>query len=263
MQMSELLPPPLRHRLLGGFLTRLARHPLAEGFALRGGMFVRHVRPDLPRRAHDVDLVCRLPYEPYVIRQVLSEVLDDRDVDDGVGFDAVNIELVGVWRGPSTPALTLRATGAVGPQLGHLSVDLLFGLPLWPEPEPIPWETSSPGDRIWMCRPETVIGRKVQVVTELGRQGWRPKDLADLDHLLALDLDPHVLRDAIEAAFETGRGTLGHAREAFGSTAWWGGALALRRWQHLAPRAGYAPSRDPLAIAHAVRSRLAPILGGS
>lgn len=251
---DPFLPPALRHRLLEGFLARLARHPEADAFALRGGMMVRHVLPGAGRRVRDVDLLCELPYDPSGLRRLLGEVLSDRTVDDGVGFDPAGRHLCGVWRGPVTPALCLRAMGAVGAALGRISVDVVFGLPVWPPPEAT---TLGAGVRLRVCRPEVVIGRKVQVVTASGPHRWRPKDLADLERLLQLDLDVGTLGQAVEVAFEHGEGSFAEAAEVFGRASWWSSAPAVARWS----RAGHAAHADPAAAAAAVREALAPVFG--
>src|SRR5215831_16704675 len=74
-----------RHRLLAGFVRRLAEGAAADAFALRPGMLVRHWFPGRPAR--DVDLVCRLPYELRAMRAVFARTLA-RDAADGVVFEA-------------------------------------------------------------------------------------------------------------------------------------------------------------------------------
>ncbi len=51
-----------------------------------------------------------------------------------------------------------------------------------------------------MCRPESIVGQKVQALWHLGMLGWRPKDLNDLRLLLArVAMDDAELRRAITA----------------------------------------------------------------
>src|SRR5438874_2047748 len=76
-----------RHRLLGGFVRRIAEGADADAFALRGGMLVRHWFPESRRPARDVDLVCRLPYELHAMRARFARTLA-RDAEDGVVFEA-------------------------------------------------------------------------------------------------------------------------------------------------------------------------------
>jgi len=257
---EHLVAPAVRHRLLGGFLARMARHPDADGFVLRGGMLVRHLLPSSGRRALDVDLVCRLPYEPWAMRRRLEEILADHTVRDGVGFDPKSIHLDGVWRGSNTPALCLRALGAVGAELATLTVDLLFGLPLWPETEPTTSMTWG-GGVLQVARPETLIGRKIEVVTQLGRSRWRAKDLADLHLLLGLDLDRSTLGEAIERAFDGSPVGIHQARSAFRRSSWWRHTTAAGRWSRFNSVAGHGRHADVQAAAAAVRSAVAPVFG--
>src|SRR5687768_14688386 len=78
---------PVRHRLLGGFVRRIAEGGDADAFALRGGMLVRHWFPESRRPARDVDLVCRLPYDVRAMRALFARTLA-REVGDGVVFEA-------------------------------------------------------------------------------------------------------------------------------------------------------------------------------
>src|SRR5215510_13547122 len=66
---------PARHRLLAGFVRRIAEGDDADAFALRGGMLVRHWFPASRRPARDVDLVCRSPYDLRAMRAVFARAL--------------------------------------------------------------------------------------------------------------------------------------------------------------------------------------------
>src|SRR5690348_8989431 len=55
-------PEVIRHRLLEGFLLRLARLPDADHFILRGGMLMRLWFRPLARPADDLDLVSTYPF---------------------------------------------------------------------------------------------------------------------------------------------------------------------------------------------------------
>src|SRR5262245_43801439 len=94
-----------RHRLLEGFLLRLARRPEAEAFALRGGMLVRHWFPACGRPARDIDLACALPYDFAMIRALLRSILADHQVADGVTFDAAVFRLDALHAASAQPGL--------------------------------------------------------------------------------------------------------------------------------------------------------------
>ena len=84
---------------------------------------------------------------------------------------------------------------------------------------------------MWMCRPEAVVGQKMQALWHLGMLGWRPKDLNDLRLLLArVPMDAAELREAIAASFADMGGTGDDARALFGPSSWWGMKLSSARW---------------------------------
>jgi hypothetical protein len=249
-----------QHRLLEAFLLRLARAPDAGAFVLRGGMRVRQLVPAAGRPARDVDLVCRLPYDPRDVARRIRAVLADDHVRDGAWFDPA-ARFAPWWR-PGHPGLHVLALGAVDGVPGRIAVDLAFGLPLWPEPELGPLATRRGAARLWMSRPEALIGRKLQVVTQLGRGGWRPKDLWDLDLLLAHAApDRAVLGAAVEAAFAGCAESLADAREVFGHPGWWEGRRAEVRWHRFADGTGGPVHDDLAATVASVRRSLAPVLG--
>lgn len=234
--------------LADAFLRRLARHPDAEGYVLRGGVRVRQLVPSARRPATDVDLVCRLPYDVPAVRRTLEEVLAT-ELADGVRLAPGSLRLDLRWR-PGRPGLRVTAADAGG--VGF-AIDLTFGLPLWPEPVPV---ALPGGGRLWAVRADTVVGRKVQVTTALGRGGWRPKDLHDLRLLLGADtVEPGALGPAIDAAFHGEPQDRREAREVFEHPAWWAGPAAEARWARFAARRGLAASL-PDTVA-AVRQGLA------
>ncbi|MEZ4236956.1 MAG: nucleotidyl transferase AbiEii/AbiGii toxin family protein [Myxococcota bacterium] len=215
----------LRHRLLEGFLLRLAREPDADAFVLRGGLRVRQLAR---RTARDADLVCRLPYDVPDVRARLERTLS-RDAGDGAWFDAATLHLAPVWVGH--PALRLHAAGAADGAPGPIAVDLVFGMPLWPPPEPATLRAERGAATLWMSRPEALIGRKLQVIASRGRLRWRPKDLADIDALLP-HADPRALGPAVEAAFD-GAERVSEVRHAFVRPSWW--APGRARWRAATP----------------------------
>src|SRR5690606_29041651 len=54
---------------------------------------------------------------------------------------------------------------------------------------------------LWMCPPEMLVGRKLQVMAQLGPQRWRPKDLSDVWMILRGARTGDALGEAIERAF--------------------------------------------------------------
>ena len=199
----------IRHRLLEGMLLRLARLPDADHFILRGGMLMRLWFRPYDRPAADLDLVSTFPFCVEETARRFLPVLADRGVDDGVKFDTERFRMEGIWQNtdfPGRAAVRLRrGRGDRGRfQRGH---DLRRAA----DPGAGAERVSDAGLRadarsLWMCRPETITGRKLHALLHMGMLHWRPKDLNDLRLLLGrvpMNLDD--LPEAIAASF-TSRG---------------------------------------------------------
>jgi hypothetical protein len=120
-----------RHRLLEGFVLRLALQPDADAFVLRGGMLLRQWFPALGRPALDLDLLCALPFDVQDLRHRLRAVLA-QPVGDGVTFTPERFRLDPIWVNTPAPGLRLFAVGRVDEELADLRVDVTFGLRPWP-----------------------------------------------------------------------------------------------------------------------------------
>jgi uncharacterized protein (TIGR02996 family) len=221
-----------RHRLLEGVLLRLARRPDAGEFVLRGGMLMRHWFRPLPRPAEDLDLVATFPFDVEEAARRFLPVLADDAVADGVAFDVERTRFEGIWLSTGSPGVRVFASGTVGEAEADFNVDITFGPP--PRPAPvfgeIPTASGEPA-RVWVCRPEAVVGHKVQALWHRGMLGWRPKDLIDLRLLLAcVPMDAAELRGAIAAYLADVGGTGDDARAIFGQEAWWSMKLSSARW---------------------------------
>lgn len=235
-------------------LIRLGRAPDADAFVLRGGARIRRWVPRRP--ANDLDLVVRMPYDPRGIEAHLRAALA-RAAPDGVRFDPERVRIAHGWH-PETPGVLVEAWGAADRGAEQrVRLDLRFALPLGPEPEP----ERVGGCRVWQARPETLIARKLRVLAEHGRAGWRCKDLADVA-LLATRAPPDPARFelALRAAF--GDAPRAEAREMLTHPAWWAGAAMAGRWARFAAGAPHDVPDTLDAAVGAVRG-LAAALGGA
>jgi hypothetical protein len=201
MVRQALADKPARHRLLGGFVRRLAVGDDAEAFALRGGMLVRHWFPHSRRPARDVDLVCRLPYDLRTMRALFARTLA-RDVGDGVVFEADRFRVDRIQTATPHPGMRLFAVGRAGGVFGEISIDATFDMPVWPDAVRDDLHLGqSDAVPFWLCPPEMLVGRKLQVLAQLGPHRWRPKDLSDVWMILRGSLTGGFLGEAIERAF--------------------------------------------------------------
>jgi hypothetical protein len=222
-----------RHRLFEGILLRLARLPDADQLILRGGMLMRHWFRPIPRPANDLDLVSTASFSVEETGRQFRQLLANRDVDDGVTFDSKRFRVDGIWLQTNFPGVRVFTAGKVDGEEDQFTVDITFGEPMVPAPRLDDYPTSGNGTaRIWMCRPETITGRKLHALRQMGMLRWRPKDLNDLRLLLErVPMDDSDLCDAIAASFASRDNTMAEARAIFGSDSWWTMKTSAVRWQ--------------------------------
>jgi hypothetical protein len=254
-----------RHRLLEGVLLRLARRPDAGAFVLRGGMLLRHWFRPIPRPAEDLDLVATFPFSVEEAAARFLPVFADTAVADGAAFDAERVRVEAIFLDTGSPGVRVFASGAAGGAEADFHVDLTFG----PPPRPAPVFGAIPtacgeAARVWMCRPESIVGQKVQALGHLGMLSWRPKDLDDLRLLLAgAPIDAGEARGAVAASFAALGRTGDDVRAVFGPSSWWGMKRSSARWLDFVKASrGRDVPRDLAAVVAEVAGRLAPILEG-
>jgi Nucleotidyl transferase AbiEii toxin, Type IV TA system len=252
-----------RHRLLEGVLLRLARLPDADHFLLRGGMLMRLWFRPLPRPAADLDLVSTFPFGVEETARRFLPLLADRGIDDGVTFDPERCRVEGIWLNTNFPGVRLFAAGEVDGVEDDFTVDVTFGEPLVPEPElgEYPMLDSALTARLWMCRPETITGRKLHALMHMGMLHWRPKDLNDLRLLLGrVPMNPAVLPEAIAVSFTSRGDTTADARALFARD-WWATKMAAARWQDFVKESrGQEVPPNLTRVVAEVAERLNPIL---
>jgi hypothetical protein len=253
-----------RHRLLEGVLLRLARLPEADHFILRGGMLMRLWFRPLARPAADLDLVSTGPFRVEETAHRFAPLLADRGVADGVTFDPERFRVEGIWLNTDFPGVRLFASGEVDGVEDEFTVDVTFGEPLVPPPQRAEYPTLCRGlaARLWMCRPETITGRKLHALKHMGLRHWRPKDLNDLRLLLGrVPMDPAELPGAIAASFTSRGDTTADARSVFGRDSWWTLKTSSARWRDFVKESGGQGVPGNLAhVVMEVAERLKPIL---
>lgn len=249
----------IRHRLLEGVLLRLARLPDAGGVVLRGGMLLRHWFRPTPRRALDLDLVAHSPLSARDATRF--QLMFSDTVADGVTFDIDGIAVEGIWLQSDHPGIRIHVRGAYAGNEEDIQVDVTGGPP--PRPAAVMSElpTSTHTVRLWTCRPESIVGQKVQALWHLGMPGWRPKDLDDLRLLLArVPMDDAAMCEAIIAAFTELGGTGRDVRGLFGPDSWWNMKHASARWGDYVADAGRNGVRNLSTVVARVAAQLKPIL---
>lgn len=237
---------PVRHRLLAGFVRRIAQGPEADAFALRGGLLVRHWFPESRRPARDVDLVCRLPYDVRAMRAVFARTLA-RAAGDGVVFEADRFRVDRIQTATPSPGMRLFAVGRADGVFGEISIDTTFAMPIWPDAARGELRLDGGDVPFWLCPPEMLVGRKLQVLAQLGPHRWRPKDLSDVWMILRGSLTGRALGEAIERAFAG----FDHAPlEDLMTEAFWSDRSSDLRWSRFVgelPR-GVVPARSSTLV---------------
>jgi hypothetical protein len=252
------------HRLLEGALLRLARLPHADSLILRGGMLMRLWFRPLDRPAADLDLVATFGFSVEETARRFVPVLADRGVDDGVTFDTERFRVEGIWLNTNFPGVRLFASGEVAGVEDEFSVDVTFGEPLIPQPQcgEYPMQDSQLTARLWMCRPETITGRKLHALLHMGMLHWRPKDLNDLRLLLGrVPMNVADLAEAIAVSFTSRGNTPADARSLFRRDSWWTMKTSRARWQDFVKEArGQEIPGDLARVVAEVAQRLGPVL---
>lgn len=181
---------------IAAVLRRLASSPRRESFVVRGGVVTAALVAPRPRRIEDLDLLAQVDrFDGVALFGAIAEVLATA-LDDGVAIGAPTSEVI--WAETAFPGLRVRADVEGTP----LQVDIGVGDPMHGGPVE---RALAPGATVWTCRAETMLGWKLHGMFERGPGRWRPKDLHDLDLLLALDLDRDLVVPSITLAF-TSRG---------------------------------------------------------
>lgn len=253
----------IRHRLLEGFLLRLARLPNSTAFVLRGGMLMRLWFRPLNRPAGDLDLVATFPFSVAETERHFVPVLTDRSIDDGVRFEKQRFRIEGIWQNTDFPGVRLLASGEADGIEDEFNVDVTFGEPLVPTPEvgDYPMRDGTLTARLCMCRPETIVGRKLHALWHMGMLHWRPKDLNDVRLLLSrVPLDACALPEAIAASFTSRGDAPGRARTLFRSD-WWTMKRSMARWHDfLKDVQGREAPSDLSGVVAEVGRRIDPVL---
>lgn len=275
MTTEATTPDAVRRRLLDGVLLRLARRPDAHEFVLRGGVLLRHwfhlASIPHPRPVEDIDLVATFEFDIEEAARRFLPVFEVGGVGDGVVYDTEAIRYEGIWLETGTPGMRVFAAGwlAGAGGVGRTEIDFHVDITFGPYPSSAPVFVALPtlfgtDAEVWACRPEAVVGHKVQAIWHRAMLGWRPKDLNDLRLLLArVPLDAADLRESIRWYLADVGATEADARELFGPAAWWGMKLSSARWRDFADASrGQGVPRDLAGIVAEVAARLVPFLEG-
>ena len=245
---------------------RLARRPSAGDFVVRGGLLLRQWFRPTPRPADDLDLVATFPFSVEEAGRRFLPVLADTSVEDGVRFDHEAARVEGIFLKTGNPGVRVFVSGVFDGHEDDFHVDVTSG----PFPRPAPVfdtvsTTSGADARLWVCRPESIVGQKIQALRHMGQLCWRQKDLNDLRLLLTrVPMSGADLRTAVSAYLADLGGTLDDLWALFGPDSWWGMKLSAARWLDFTRSAwGRDVPKDLTGVVAEIRARLASLIGGA
>lgn len=212
---GETVAQAVRHHLLTGLITRVARTPEAHAFVLRGGMLTRAWIAPARRPTSDLDYVGDFEFSVEDTERRLRPALEVALPDDVV-IDRDRVVARGIWLDSEFPGVHVEIALGLGRADQTASIDIGFRDPLVPEAT---WIELA-GTRVRAVRPETQVAWKLHCLAEMGTS-WRPKDVADLWLVTQrITLEAAALPPAITAAFESRHFTLDQARDVFDAPHW-------------------------------------------
>jgi hypothetical protein len=124
-----------------------------------------------------------------------------RDTGDGVVFEADRFRIDPIQTATPHPGMRLFAVGRADGVFGEISIDTTFDMTIWPDAVRDQLALGRDEVPFWLCPPEMLVGRKLQVLAQLGPRRWRPKDLSDVWMILGRSGASGSLAEAIERAF--------------------------------------------------------------
>jgi len=236
----------MRHRVMLGVVSRLARTPARDQFVLRGGFLTALWLAPVPRPTRDLDFVGDFAFDIAATRDAFAPALEVVLADDVV-LDPGSLHATGLWLDSQFPGVRLQLRGGLGAADQDLSIDVGFRDPLVPATV----ELELGGATIRTIRPELQLAWKLHALAEM-TASWRPKDLSDialiLRHVPIVDVD---LAAAIVPAFRSRGFSRASAVELF-DAAYWPTKTSRVRWE---------PRQPSLSATLAeVRARLQPVL---
>jgi len=166
------------------WLARLSVSPWADDFILKGGMLLAVFGNRRPTQ--DADALARnIAADRDVVAARVAEIAawDSSNGDDGVRFlvDTIKTSVIrddALYSGVRVAMAARIATAQV-----RLRLDINFGDPVTPGPQPIELPALRPGTapvRLWGYPIETVLAEKIVTAIGLGAASSRVRDWADI-----------------------------------------------------------------------------------
>lgn len=185
-------------------IYRLSISDHSNKFVLKGGMLVTLWTSNPGRFTRDVDFLGFGKDDEAELKNVFGDILAI-DAEDGLIFDAVNLDAAAIREDQVYGGMRLRTTAYLGKTRIPITIDIGFGDAM-ADPEYMidyPSLLDLPTGRIRAYSPATVVAEKFQALVSLGLANGRMKDFYDLwgvPH--ATEIAQEDLLAAVAATFE-------------------------------------------------------------
>jgi hypothetical protein len=173
--------------VLERWLARLAASPHAAKFVLKGGMLLAALGARRP--TSDADLLARhLANDEDTVVKLVTEIADwSLDPDDGVDYLAETVASRSIRDDALYAGVRVTMRSRVGRAQVKLQLDINFGDPVTPAPQPVALPSQRPGepDVVVLGYPiETVLAEKLSTAMALGEANTRVRDYVDVYTLI-------------------------------------------------------------------------------
>jgi predicted nucleotidyltransferase component of viral defense system len=248
-------------------LYRLSLSPHRDQFVLKGAMLFRVWSGPNFRATKDLDLLGFVREEAEPLRQIFVSICEQDVEDDGLVFDASNVEISQIRDDQEYGGFRLSLSAKLGTARVPIQVDVGIGDAITPAPQTTDFPTmlNQPQPRIRIYPRETVVAEKVDAIVQLGMANSRMKDYYDLWFMSRrFEFAGSVLAPAIRATF-TRRETAIPKSTPIGLTAEYGkDASHARQWAAFNKRIGTdAPSALEAVVETVAAFVLPPVLAVS
>ncbi|WP_020578162.1 nucleotidyl transferase AbiEii/AbiGii toxin family protein [Actinopolymorpha alba] len=185
--------------VLEALLSRISISAYREDFALKGGVLLAAF--SLRRPTRDADLhATRLTNDVAEVEERFRHIAQ-LHIDDGAVFDPDCISASTIRDDGEYPGVRVKLIGQLGTSRLHVGIDVNFGDPIWPAPEPI----EVPRIVDIGLKPLTILGyplimvlaEKIVTAIDRGATNTRWRDFADVRSIIRLH---QVEADALSKA---------------------------------------------------------------
>lgn len=221
-------------------IYRLSVSDHHNNFVLKGGMLVTLWTTNPGRFTRDVDFLGFGDDDETALKAVFAEILAI-DADDGLIFDAANLEAASIREDQVYGGMRLRTIAYLGKTQIPITIDIGFGDAMT-EPEytiDYPSLLDLPTGTIRAYSPATVLAEKFQALISLGLANGRMKDFYDMWEIpRSTEITKEELLTAVEATFARRETKVPDARPEALTVAFTEDSLKIQQWQ------AYAASVD-------------------